>query len=136
MTTDFMMFFTSHSLPSWDGHLFSARCFVLSVRAIQKQMKIRMAARAIIIEEALATWIFTNGMLHGQFTSADALDYSLLKTIRMLVEGYEVQSRPMWQWQDAILGAFRVFRQLRAERCGTVHIDLEKHSIAFESEGE
>jgi len=92
-------------------------------------------ARAIIIEEAIATWIFSHGASRDEFRRADALDYSLLKAVRTLIEGYEVESRPMWQWQDAILGAFRVFRQLKAERCGIVHIDLDKHSIEFDTEG-
>jgi hypothetical protein len=52
--------------------------------------------------------------------------------VRELVRGYEVEVRPLWQWERAILEGFRVFRELKSHRGGEVTIDLEKRSIAFE----
>jgi hypothetical protein len=92
-------------------------------------------ARAIVIEEAIAAWIFNHGAAHDNYIADDALDYSVLKAVRTLVEGYEVESRPMWQWAEAILSAFRVFQRLQDERCGTVRVDLTRRSIEFISEG-
>jgi hypothetical protein len=89
-------------------------------------------ARANIIEEGLSTWIFNHGLRHNQFENVKSLDYGLLKAIRELVKGYEVENRPLWQWERAILEGFRVFRELKSKRSGAVTIDLNERSIVFE----
>lgn len=89
-------------------------------------------ARANIIEEGISTWIFNHGLRHGCFEHAKSLDYGLLKAVRELVTGYEVEQRPLWQWEYAILEGFRVFRELRTHRNGVVSIDLEARTIGFE----
>jgi hypothetical protein len=63
----------------------------------------------------------------------ESLDYVLLKAIRELVRGYEVERRPLWQWERAILEGFRVFRELRHHRGGRVTIDLNRRSIDFQA---
>jgi len=52
--------------------------------------------------------------------------------VHELVRGYEVESRPLWQWERAILEGFRVFRELKKHRNGAVVIDLTKRTIEFE----
>lgn len=89
-------------------------------------------ARAAITEEGISTWIFNHGVRHGYFESVYSLDYGLLKAIHELVKGYEVESRPYWQWERAILEGFRVFRELRKYRGGTVTADLIAHTLSFE----
>jgi NTP pyrophosphatase (non-canonical NTP hydrolase) len=88
-------------------------------------------ARAILIEEGVSTFIFHHALRLNCFTSIRSLDYPLLKTVQDFVRGFEVDQRPLWQWEKAILDGFGVFRQLRAERRGTVVADLVKHSITF-----
>ncbi|MGH8612249.1 MAG: nucleoside triphosphate pyrophosphohydrolase family protein [Gammaproteobacteria bacterium] len=89
-------------------------------------------ARAILIEEGISTWIFNHGVRNADFRNVSSLDYSILKAVRELVRGYEVESRPLWQWERAILEGFRVFRELRRHRGGTVTADLVNRSINFE----
>lgn len=89
-------------------------------------------ARANIIEEGISTWIFNHGLRHGAFKHVKSLDYALLKAVRELVTGYEVAQRPLWQWENAILEGFRVFRELREHRNGIVTIDLNQRTIIFE----
>lgn len=90
-------------------------------------------ARAIVIEEGIATWIFNHGVRHHDFRNVTSLDYSLLKAIRELVKGYEVDVRPLWQWELAILEGFRIFREIKKPdyRGGTVIADLVSHTIEF-----
>lgn len=92
-------------------------------------------ARAILIEEGVATWVFNHGLRNQHFRNLDSLDYSLLKAVQELVKGYEVESSPLWQWELAILEGFKVFRQLCEKRGGTVIADLDAHVISFESAG-
>lgn len=91
-------------------------------------------ARAMIIEEGIATWIFN----HAQNDDADfadyqvgALPYSLLKQIASMVEGYEVDIRPSWQWEQAIIDGFVMFRHLKEHRQGVIRVDMDNHTIQF-----
>lgn len=90
-------------------------------------------ARAILIEEGIATWIFNHGTRNHDFRNVTSLDYSLLKAVRELVKGYEVQDRPLWQWERAILDGFRIFREIKKpeHRGGIVIADLIRHTIEF-----
>jgi NTP pyrophosphatase (non-canonical NTP hydrolase) len=89
-------------------------------------------ARAAITEEGISNWIFAHGLRHEAFEDVDSLDFALLRTIVQMVRGYEVEVRPPWMWERAILEGFRVFRLLREHRGGYVVADLEKRSLAFE----
>lgn len=89
-------------------------------------------ARARLIEEGVSAWIFNHAMRNQHFRSVSSIDYGVLKAVREFVRGYEVESRPLWQWERAILEGFRVFRELRTHRGGTVIADLSSHSISFE----
>lgn len=90
-------------------------------------------ARAILIEEGISTWIFNYGTRHGYLEDFESIDYALLKAIREFVKGYEVEERPLWQWEQSILEGFRIFRELRSHRGGVVSADLKAHKIEFET---
>lgn len=90
-------------------------------------------ARAAIIEEGIATWIFNHADRHDFYenTEVGRLEYGLLKQVQGMVEGYEVSVCPLWQWEQAILEGFKVFRQLRDAGSGIVTVDMDAHSITF-----
>lgn len=67
----------------------------------------------MIIEEGIATWIFNHARGKGGFfedVKLSKLEYALLKQVRSMVAGYEVDKCPLWQWEHAILDGFLVFR--------------------------
>jgi NTP pyrophosphatase (non-canonical NTP hydrolase) len=92
-------------------------------------------ARAIIIEEGIATWIFNHADKRGHFADVQQgrLDYDMLKQVVDMVEGFEVHQCPLWQWERAILDGFRVFRALSGSEtgCGIVRVDLHKRTMEF-----
>jgi NTP pyrophosphatase (non-canonical NTP hydrolase) len=90
-------------------------------------------ARAMIIEEGIATWIFNHAKRRQFYANIETnkLDYSLLKQVRGMVVGYEVESCPPWQWEAAILEGFKAFRELQKYRRGIVKVDMVKHTIEF-----
>ncbi len=92
-------------------------------------------ARAMIIEEGIATWIFNHASQNKYYsdTREGRLNYGLLKQVRDMVSGYEVEDCPLWQWERAILDGFKVFRALRDAHCGIVKVDLAAHTIEFEA---
>lgn len=88
-------------------------------------------ARAAIIEEGIATWIFNHAQALAYFESLDALDYGLLKSARRFVSGYEAERCPLWLWEEAILNGYKIFRELRRYRGGRVTVDLTTRTLAF-----
>src|SRR4029077_16007058 len=81
-------------------------------------------ARAVIIEEGVSTWVFNYAGRHNFFEGLSMLDYDLLKRIRILVKGFEVERCSLWEWEKAILEGYGVFRSVRANRGGVVTADL------------
>ncbi len=91
-------------------------------------------ARAIIIEEGIATWIFNHAKARGDFfrgVDEDRLDFSLLKQVRSMVQGFEVANCPSWLWARAIVRGFEVFQQLREHKHGTVTVDMDMRTLTF-----
>ena len=88
-------------------------------------------ARAILIEEGVATFIFGRGHALGLFDGITQVDYDLLKYVTEFVRGYEPERCSMWQWERAILDAFKVFRELKKHRRGIIVADLEEHTLEF-----
>lgn len=90
-------------------------------------------ARAMIIEEGIATWIFNHAFRHKYFTDTapGKLDYGVLKQVREMVKGYEVYACPLWQWEKAILEGFKVFRELCQAEGGEVTVDMKAHTITL-----
>lgn len=88
-------------------------------------------ARAIIIEEGISTLIFSRALKLDLFADINKLDYDLLKSIQQFVEGYEVESCDLWQWERAILEGYKVFRKVKEHRKGEVVADLNEHLLEF-----
>lgn len=90
-------------------------------------------ARAIIIEEGIATWIFNHARHHRNYADVKEgrLEYALLKQVRSMLSDFEVANLPLWQWERAILSGFTVFRQLLTNRGGVVEADLLRHTLTY-----
>jgi len=88
-------------------------------------------ARAGIIEEAVSAIVFNRAKQLRFFEGLDHVDFDLLKTIKEFVEGFEVASAPLWQWERAILDGYSVFRALRAGPGGRVTLDLVERRLTY-----
>ncbi len=94
--------------------------------------EIQDGARAILIEEGISTWIFNRAQNDLKlFKGVNSVDYSLLKIIHDFTVGYEVENCYLWQWEKSILEGFRVFRELKKHRGGTVIANLETHTLKY-----
>jgi MazG C-terminal domain len=89
-------------------------------------------ARANLIEEGLATWIFEMAKRHQFFANTPQLGLDLLKAVKNFVSGYEVDQLPLWLWERAILQGYAVFRELQVHRRGIVTADLGRREVRFE----
>ena len=89
-------------------------------------------ARAILIEEGIATWVFNHSRGLEFFKNADRLEYGLLKAIQRLTVGLEVHACGLWEWEKAILDGYEAFRSLRESEGGIVVASLATRSISYE----
>lgn len=87
-------------------------------------------ARAAIIEEAIAATVFAR--LKQQTGPFQSVDYDLLKFIKELVQGYEVEAAPLWQWEEAIVAGFSIFQKLKDKGSGFVTLDLQSRTLHYE----
>lgn len=83
-------------------------------------------ARAILIEEGVATYVFGEAKNLDFFAglSAGELSFSFLKSVRQFARGYEADTCPLWLWERAILQGNEAFRFLKANRRGRIIVDL------------
>lgn len=91
-------------------------------------------ARAILIEEGLSTIIFNHAKAQRFFEGVrrGELSFDLLKTVQEFVRGYEVDSAPLWLWEEAILAGFKCFRFLRERKAGLVTLDMDTRTITID----
>jgi NTP pyrophosphatase (non-canonical NTP hydrolase) len=89
-------------------------------------------ARALLIEEGIATWIFGQAKKLDCFSGMKPKDLSLtlLKTVRQFVSGYEPERCPLWLWEEAILQGYAAFRYLKDKRRALVHIDMLRRQLS------
>ncbi len=92
-------------------------------------------ARAVLIEEGIATWIFGQAKRIDFFEGLEpgSLSFDLLKNVRKFVAGYEVERRPLWLWEEAILQGYDAFCFLKEHRRGAIHIDMHRNRLTVES---
>jgi NTP pyrophosphatase (non-canonical NTP hydrolase) len=108
--------------------------FHLKRKSVSETDENQDGARAILIEEGVATFIFGYGLKLNLYKNATKVEYDLLKSIKKFVEGYEVQRCALWQWEKAIINGFKVFNELKKHRKGYVFADLEAHTLEFKLE--
>jgi len=108
--------------------------FRLKRKSSAKVDEAQDGARAVLIEEGVTTWIFSQALNLDFFAKMNRgdLPFDLLKHIRQFVTGYEAEQCPLWLWEEAILEGYAAFRFLRQHRRGRVHIDTTNHRLHIE----
>ena len=91
-------------------------------------------ARANLIEEGIASWIFGQAKRLEFFRGMKPgdLSFDILKTVRQFVSGYEPEHCPLWLWEEAIFQGFEAFRFLKEKRRARLHIDMEARRLIIE----
>ncbi|MCW2750502.1 MAG: MazG nucleotide pyrophosphohydrolase [Aeromicrobium sp.] len=85
--------------------------------------------RAIVIEEAIVAYVWGYASQHEFLSDVTTIDYSVLKTIEQLTTGLEVRRRALYQWEEAILTGYEVFRAIRDAGGGVVEADLTERTF-------
>ena len=94
--------------------------------------RVQDGARAIAVEESLAAFVF-NYMAQYDFDPRD-ISWELVRYIRWIVRGLEVEEQPVAAWRNAYSQAFTMFSFLRKYGGGIVECDLDRRTLSFISE--
>lgn len=87
--------------------------------------------RAIVIEEAIAAFMFSYARQHNFLEGVKNLDFYTLKTFQSLTADLEVSARQLWEVEDAVLQGFAAWRQLRQNNGGVLRGDLSRRSLEY-----
>lgn len=87
--------------------------------------------RAWVFEETISALVFQYARRMRYFEGVARIDGRLLKEIKSLTAGIEVRVRSKRVWEDAILGGYSVWRQLRANGAGWVICDLNSKKMTY-----
>jgi hypothetical protein len=90
------------------------------------------SGRAIVVEEGLTAWIFSQAKELSFFDGQNRIPLGMLKTIGEFVNGYEVDKCPLKLWEKAVLEGYMVFRQIRDANGGWIVGDRTLRTIRFE----
>lgn len=88
--------------------------------------------RAIVVEEGLTAWLFSRAKGLKFFEDQTQVSFDLLKTVRQFVQGYEVETCPLYLWEDAIFQGYAVFRQVHTHNGGLVIGDRGTRTLTFQ----
>ncbi|HEY2414278.1 MAG TPA: nucleoside triphosphate pyrophosphohydrolase family protein [Pirellulaceae bacterium] len=103
-------------------------------KSIPKMDEVEDGARAGIAEELVSHLIFAYAREHNFLDGVGSIDYHLLKTIKSVVKGWEIQARSMSDWESAILQGFESWRQIRLNGGGRVQANLPNRTLTFVAE--
>lgn len=87
--------------------------------------------RGFAIDEGISALVFAYARAHGWMKGLRAVDNELLRTIKAMTSHLEVRSRTTWEWQQAILMGYDVWREVAKNGKGEVIVDLQKRAISL-----
>lgn len=115
--------------PVWRKILRSKK--LLAHRVPRELDEVEDGGRAQVVEEAIIAAAYVYAENHGDLAGVDAVDWSLLRHVKLMTAKVEVRNRPTKEWNDVLLRGLRVWRDLRAHHGGTVRGDLLAGTIDF-----
>lgn len=89
-------------------------------------------ARAAAIEEAISAIVFGYAKDYSYFKDSDTVEYEILRTVKLVTRSVEVRDRTYRDWEEAILAAYRIWRQMIANNGGVFVGDATRRSVTYE----
>jgi len=97
----------------------------------QRKDEVEDGARAAAIEEALATAIAEYALRHGHLEGAAHVDWDLLRLAKRMTATLEVSVRTEAEWEDAIVTAIKLWKELHDAGGGTIRGNLKTREIVM-----
>lgn len=89
-------------------------------------------ARATITEESISLMIFNHAKKTSFFLDAGRVSSALLSQIKEMTSTFEVAARSKKEWENAILKAYELFRELVKHDGGVIHYDMIQQTATFQ----
>lgn len=93
--------------------------------------EVQDGGRAQVIDEAIVAAVYEYADRHGFLEGATRVDWELLRSIKRLTAGFEVEVCSPAEWEDAILTGVAVWREVRRHDGGTVRGNLLDRRLEF-----
>lgn len=93
--------------------------------------RVEDGGRAIATEEGLSAMIFAYARDYNFFEGKSSVSTEVLRMIHNMVQHLEVSDCSSGEWEGAIIQGFKVWREVKKRRGGTVDLDLDKRTISF-----
>lgn len=97
-----------------------------------KTDEVEDGGRATAIEEGISALVFDYAKDHSFLEGVADISYTVLRTIKQLTRHLEVAKCSEYEWQNAILQGFSVWRQFRLYQRGIVVGNLRNKTVEFE----
>ena len=107
------------------------RIFSRKRKSDPKVDSVEDGGRAIVMEEAIAAYMFAYASVHNYLEGVKSLDFHVLKTFRQFTDGLEVKSRPLWEVEEAVLQGVAAWRQLKQHGGGILRGSLTERSLTY-----
>jgi hypothetical protein len=93
--------------------------------------RVEDGGRAIVTEEGISALVFAYADDHARLDGVAAVDYNLLKAIKMMTAKFEVSVCTTGEWEKTILTAYSVWRRVEEHKRGNVLVDLDQRKLGF-----
>lgn len=110
----------------------SRRNLELKRRSDARTDEVEDGGRAIVIEEGVSALVFSYALDHNWLQGVERIDHDLLKLIKSMTAHLEVRECSIAEWEQTILRAYPVWREVYDNRGGTVHVDLDARTVSYE----
>lgn len=87
--------------------------------------------RAIAIEEGISALVFTYAQKHTFLENVNVIDWGILRTCQDMAAHLEVSHRSLYEWEQAILAGYRVWRAIRKNGGGFIKCDLTSRELQY-----
>lgn len=92
--------------------------------------EVQDGARALYTEEGLSTFIFAYAKEYNWLEGKASVSTELLRVIRSMTANLEVGCCTEWEWEQAIVQGFTVWREIKKRGSGTLILNLDERSIS------
>ena len=87
--------------------------------------------QAIVIEEAIALFIYRIAKERDLFAGQTRVDADILRIAKRLTAGLEVRRSSLYDWEDAVLQGCAAYRQLVRHNGGVLVMSLDERAVVY-----
>jgi len=103
----------------------------LKRRSQPKVDEVEDGGRAIVLEEAVVAFIYSNAKERRYYENIKHLDSEMLLTVKRIVTHVEVGARKTKDWERAIMKGYAAFRHLLKHREGVFELNLRERDLTI-----